>query len=167
MNIRACVLFVSVVVLFLSAGTKKAGLTEGYRVGDLAPRIEYLENNSDIDFRNGSERYTLVNFWAAYDAESRLRNMQLWNKIKKMDSTKIAMYSVSLDENFSVYAETLKADRLESTNQLYDGRGKASSLYKKYGLKKGLRNFLVDDRGVIVGVNLSPEKLFRIINKSV
>ncbi len=167
MKIKACVLFVPVAILFLSAGTKKAGLTEGYRKGDLAPRIESLENSSDIDFRNCSERYTLVNFWAAYDAESRLRNIRLWNNLSTLDSTRIDMYSVSVDENVSVFTETLKADQLESTNQLYDTRGKKSLLYKKYGLKKGLRNFLIDHRGVIIEVNLTPEKLAEIVNKEV
>ena len=124
MKIGTCVLSVAVVWLFLSAGTDKAGITEGYHLGDLAPRIESLENNRGIDFRNRSESYTLVNFWAAYDG-------------------------------------------LESANQWYDGKGKSSLLYKTYGLKKGLRNFLIDGKGVIVGVDLTPEAVSRIVNKSV
>ena len=38
---------------------------------------------------------------------------------------------------------------------------------KMYGLKKGLRNFLIDGKGVIVGVDLTPEAVSRIVNKSV
>ena len=138
MKIGTCVLSVAVVWLFLSAGTDKAGITEGYHLGDLAPRIESLENNRGIDFRNRSESYTLVNFWAAYDADSRVRNIALWNKVKDWDSTRIKVYSVSMDEKFSVFTETLKTDGLESANQWYDGKGKSSLLYKTYGLKKGL-----------------------------
>ena len=167
MKIGTCVLSVAVVWLFLSAGTDKAGITEGYHLGDLAPRIESLENNRGIDFRNRSESYTLVNFWAAYDADSRVRNIALWNKVKDWDSTRIKVYSVSMDEKFSVFTETLKTDGLESANQWYDGKGKSSLLYKTYGLKKGLRNFLIDGQGVIVGVDLTPEAVSRIVNKSV
>ena len=32
-----------------------------------------------------------------------------------------------------------------------------------YGLEKGLRNFLIDDQGVIVGVDLSPREVLRIV----
>ena len=32
-----------------------------------------------------------------------------------------------------------------------------------YGLEKGLRNFLIDDKGVIVGVDLSPREVIRIV----
>lgn len=167
MKIGTCVLSAAVFRLFLSAGTDKAGMTEGYRLGDLAPRIESLENNRDIDFRNRSEGYTLVNFWAAYDADSRVRNIALWNKVKDWDSTRITVYSVSMDEKLSVFTETLKTDGLESANQWYDGKGKSSSLYKAYGLKKGLRNFLIDAKGVIVGVDLTPEAVSRIVHKSV
>ena len=168
MKIRAFVLSGLAIALFLSAGTEKAGLTEGNRVGDLAPRIEFLGSSSEgIDFSNRFGHYTLVNFWAAYDADSRIRNMQLWSKINKLDSTRVDVYSISMDENASVFAETLKFDRLESTNQLHEGRGRSSSLYKRYGLKKGFRNFLVDDQGVIVAEDVSLEQLSKILNKGV
>ena len=81
----------------MSSGTKEARPTVGTNPGDLAPRIESLGGESDFSFQNHSGRYTLLNFWAAYDAESRVRNVQLWNEVNKLSSDKIAMYSVSLD----------------------------------------------------------------------
>ena len=71
-----------------------------------------MGGESDFSFQNHSGRYTLLNFWAAYDAESRVRNVQLWNEVNKLSSDKIAMYSVSLDEKESIFTETVKADRL-------------------------------------------------------
>jgi hypothetical protein len=164
MKVRAYVLIVLVALLVMSAGTKKATLTEGYNPGDIAPRIEFLENRSDFEFQNHNGRYTLIHFWAAYDAESRARNVLLWNKVNKMNSDRIAMFSISLDEKESVYKETVKADDLERTNQFYDERGEQSELFRKYGLKKGFRNFLIDDKGVIVAANITPEELSKVIN---
>ena len=76
MKVRAYVLFVAVALLAVSAGTKNAKPTVGINPGDFAPRIESLGTESNFSFQNHSGRYTLLNFWATYDAESRARNVQ-------------------------------------------------------------------------------------------
>lgn len=165
MKIRTCVLSVFALTLFLSAGTDKAGLTEGFRPGDIAPGIKSLGADTNITFSNSSGRYTLLHFWAAYDATSRMRNVQLWNKLNQDDLSQVNMISVSLDERESVFTETIKADKLEMTNQVHEGLGERSEAYKKYGLKRGIRNFLIDDQGVIVATDITPDKLSEWINK--
>lgn len=162
MKIKASILSGLVAALFLSVGTERAGITEGFQIGDYAPTIILPElGGRAIDFRRGSGEFTLVNFWAAYDAESRVRNVQLRNGVKALDSSLLAVHSISMDERKSVFEGTLKADGLEQTNQWNDRRGKASTLYKTYGLERGFRNFLIDGNGVIVGVNLSPDEVIR------
>ena len=165
MKIRTYVLTVVALMFFHFAGTNKAGLTEGFHAGDIAPGIESLRTDADIRFSNSSDCYTLLHFWAAYDAGSRMLNVQLWNKLNQGDLSQVKMISVSLDEPESIFAETIKADRLEMTNQVHEALGENSEVYKKYGLKKGLRNFLIDDKGVIVATNITPEKLSEFINK--
>ncbi|WP_102408705.1 thioredoxin family protein [Parabacteroides bouchesdurhonensis] len=165
MKIRTYVLIASVAFLGISAGSKQAKLTEGVNPGDLAPRIESLGDESNFNFQNHSGRYTLLNFWAAYDAESRVRNVLLSNEINKLGSNKIAMYSVSLDEKSSVFMETVKADKLDLSTQFHDELGKASEVYRKYNLKKGFKNFLIDDKGIIIAANVTPEKLTEVLKK--
>ena len=153
-------------LLAVSAGKKEAKPTAGVNPGDLAPRIETLGNEAHgLSFQNHSGRYTLLNFWAAYDAESRARNVQLWNEVNKMSSNKIEMYSVSLDEKASIFNETIKMDKLSNTNQLHEELGKASDLYKKFNLKKGFKNFLINDEGVIVAANVNPDELTGLLEK--
>lgn len=166
MKVRAYVLFVAVVLFTISAGTKNAKPTVGSNPGDLAPRIEFLGNGSDFSFQNHSGRYTLLNFWAAYDAESRVRNVQLWNEINKLGSSKIAMYSISFDEKESVFAETVKTDKLEGTKQFHERLGSKSELFGKYNLQKGFRNFLIDDKGVIIAANIAPKDLTKVLKMS-
>ena len=165
MKIRTIVLSFTAIALLLLAGTNKAGLTEGYSPGDIAPVIELQGTDDDITFSNGSGCYTLLHFWAAYDAGSRLQNVQLWNKLNKENLSGVKMISVSLDEPESIFTETIKVDGLETTNQVHEMLGEHSVVYKKYGLKKGLRNFLIDDKGVIVATNITPEKLSKFMNK--
>lgn len=163
MKVRAYVLILSVAFLGMSAGSKKAMFTEGVNPGDLAPRIELLGNGGDTGFQNQTGRYTLLNFWAAYDAESRARNVRMANEVNKLSSNKIALCSISLDENESVFTGTVKIDKLDLSTQFHDGLGKESALYEKYDLRKGFRNFLINDQGVIVAANVTPEKLTEIM----
>ena len=165
MKIRTYVLSVTAMLFLLFAGTDKAGLTEGYRPGDIAPGIELPGTDANITFSNGSGCYTLLHFWAAYDAGSRMLNVQLWNRLNQSDLSRVKMISISLDEPESVFTETVKSDKLEMTNQVHEMLGEHSEMYKKYGLKKGLRNFLIDNKGVIVATNITPEKLSEFMNK--
>lgn len=165
MKVRTYVLAALIAFLGMSFGVKSASPSEGVNPGDLAPRIESLGNKQMFSFQNYSGRYTLVNFWAAYDAESRARNVQLANEVNKLGSEKVAMYSFSLDEKESVFTETVKIDNLTGTTQLREELGKESALYKKYHRKGGFKNFLIDDRGIIVAANVTPGKLTEVLKK--
>ena len=166
MKVRAYVLLVFAGILSMSASTKKASLSEGNTPGNLAPRIESVDNGREVRFQNHSGKYTLLNFWAAYDAESRARNIQLWNEVNKLNSSEIEMISISFDKSSSVFAETVKTDRLNEENQFRDGMGTESELYGKYAMKKGFKNFLIDDQGVIVAVNVAPDEISNELSKN-
>ena len=132
MKVRAYVLFVAVALLAVSAGTKNAKPTVGINPGDFAPRIESLGTESNFSFQNHSGRYTLLNFWATYDAESRARNVQLWNEVNKLSSDKIAMYSISLDEKESIFTETVKADNQQIISKKELSLSKGAALFLLY-----------------------------------
>jgi hypothetical protein len=136
--------------------------TEGLSPGDRAPRIESLGNERKINFRNHSNRYTLLNFWATYDAESRARNIKLSNEVGKISSGKIALCSISLDESESVFSETIRIDNLDEATQFHETEGKKSKLYRMYNLKKGFNNFLINEKGVIVAKNITPDELAKM-----
>ncbi len=157
----------SVVAVSVAAGTKNAKPTVGTNPGDLAPRIEFLGNETEkIHFRNQQGQYTLLNFWAAYDAESRARNVLLSNKVNELGAGKVVMCSVSFDTKESVFTETVRADKLDAATQRWDSRGKASDCYRKYGLNKGFKNFLIDNEGVIVATDITPDKLAEILKEN-
>ena len=155
-----------IALLTMSASTKETRLVTGINPGDLAPGIESLENGSDLSFHNHLGRYTLLCFWAAYDAESRARNVALSNKVNKLDSDKVVMYSVSLDESQAIFEETSKIDKLDSTRQLREGSDLKSTVRKAYKLNKGLKTFLIDDAGKIVAVDVSPQQLTELLKNS-
>jgi hypothetical protein len=70
-----------------------------------------------------------------------------------------------MDKLSSVFTVTLKADKLKETNQLHEALGEYSEAYRKYDLKKGLWNFLIDDKGVIIATDITPDRLSEIMSK--
>jgi hypothetical protein len=164
MKVKAYVLVGAAMLLNMSAAPKDVR-SEGLSPGDLAPRIESLGNERDFNFQNQSTCYTLVNFWAAYDAESRMRNIKLTNEAERLGADRIAMCSISMDESSSVFSETVRMDNLSPKMQFHVAEGKNSKLYKKYNLKKGFSNYLIDEEGVIVAKNISPEGLKQMMSK--
>lgn len=167
MKVSTCVpavcLTLLIALLTMSASTKETRPVTGVNPGDLAPGIESLGNEHDFHFQNHSGRYTLLCFWAAYDAESRARNVMLSNAVNKLDPEKIVMYAISLDDNQTIFEETLKIDRLNPANQFKNGSDKKSALYKAYKLNKGLRTYLIDDAGKVVAVNFPPKQLTELL----
>ena len=161
MKLRPYVLVVPAALFFMIViGAKEAKPSVGITPGDYAPGIESLESElKNVDFQNHSGRYTLLNFWAAYDAESRARNVQLANEVSKLGSERIAMFSFSLDEKESVFSETVKADKLDSAMQFHEELGKESVLYKTYHRRGGFKNFLINGEGLIVATDVTSEKL--------
>ncbi|MDR0748820.1 MAG: thioredoxin family protein [Tannerellaceae bacterium] len=163
MKVKAYVLIVTVTLLTMSAATKDVRLVKGLSPGDLAPGIKSLGNERDFNFQNHSGRYTLLNFWAAYNAESRVRNIRLANEVSKLNPEKISFCSISLDEKESIFSETVRIDKLNETTQFHAGQSRKSVLYKRYNLKRGFKNYLINDEGVIIATDITPDELINVL----
>lgn len=139
--------------LIMGARTKEVKLTEGIQPGNLAPGI----NRQDIDLKGN--KFVLLQFWAAYNARSRMLNVQIHNVISQSGTEDIRLVSVSFDENEAVFKGVVKADRLNPATQFNDPQGKNSEIFKAYHLESGFGNCLIDSEGVIIAKNVSPKEI--------
>lgn len=165
MKYLKCFLIVGVMLLLTSSYTTRSSrLSEGLYPGNLMPELE-LNDESGKSFSLEHLRgvKVLVNFWAAYDAESHMENVLLWNTLQKKEYP-VVMLSVSFDRSKGVFEKTLSMDGIKSGYQFCDTDGQNSKVYKKYELEKGFKNYLVDEKGVIVAMNLTPGELENLLN---
>ncbi|GHT77351.1 hypothetical protein AGMMS50262_18120 [Bacteroidia bacterium] len=139
--------------LFIGAGTKEIKLTEGIQPGNLAPEI-HLQG---VDLKG--EGYVLLQFWAAYDPQSRVENIQMSRTISQAQKENLRMISISLDENPAVFQGVVKTDPLNVTTQFNEPDGKKSAVFKNYHLKAGFTNWLIDSNGMIISKNLTPQEV--------
>ena len=152
-------LLVAFIPVFMGNGTKEKTFTKGTNPGDLAPEIQL----QGIDLSNG--KYVLVQFWAAYDGESRKQNALLNNKISQSGLDNLQIVSISFDEKKSVFKQAIKADRLNIYNQFNIEAGKKSEIYKNYRLDQGFGNLLINPNGIIVARNASPEEVIKMLKQ--
>nr|WP_255490554.1 thioredoxin-like domain-containing protein [Dysgonomonas sp. 511] len=151
---------------FSSNVSRTSSLSEGIYPGNQFPDIKNLENKSGTRMNLSDLRgqKVLINFWAAYDAYSRKDNVLFSHMIDKKKYP-LHMVSVSFDKNEAVYEKTLLMDKIDSKYQFMAKDNVSSSLFNFYELERGFKNFLLDEEGVIIAVNLTPSGLDRIMNE--
>lgn len=161
-------LIVSVALTFLSLITVRTSrLSEGINPGNPIPDIKDLENVSGqtINLSDLKGQKVLVNFWAAYDASSRKDNILL-SKLAEKSNCPVKVISVSFDKSKSVFAKTVAMDEVNKCSQYYAKANIRPSLVEQYKLDGGFKNYLIDENGVIIKVNLSPDDLLRHLNQN-
>jgi len=137
--------------------TKEIRLTEGIQPGNLAPEI----HGQAINLKGNT--FVLLQFWAAYDAHSRMENVQMYNAISQLKAEDIRLISVSLDESEAVFEGIVKAEHLDPATQFNDSQGKNSATFKKYHLNTGFTNRLISPEGIIIAKNVNPKEISRCI----
>ena len=150
-------LLIAMTSIFLGSGTKEKTFTKGINPGNLAPGIDL----QGVDL--SKDKYVLLQFWAAYDGESRKQNALLNNKISHSELDNLQIISISFDEKKSVFEQAIKADRLNASNQFNVEAGRTSEIYKIYHLKNGFGNLLINPDGIIIARNISPEQVIRML----
>lgn len=157
-------MLVGIVLIISSYTTRTSGSSEGIYPGNFIPKLKIEEESGkSLNLEHLKGVKVLINFWAAYDAESHLTNTLLWNTLKK-EEYPVVMLSVSFDESKSVYKNTLRMDQIDERYQFHEAKGEDSQIYKQYQLEKGFKNYLIDENGKILAMNLTPNDLKEFFN---
>ena len=136
--------------------------TEGLTIGDKAPTFTICGEKQLIDLKDLRGKYVLLSFWASYDALSRMQNATLNHAVAQANN--VEMVSVSFDEYKSIFNETIKKDQISTSNCFVELAGVSSDLYQTYRLKRGFKNFLLDENGVIVAKDVTVSELSSYLN---
>jgi peroxiredoxin len=156
-------IFVVLVISFISFSfVGKDTPTEGLTIGDKAPEFKICGEKQLVNLKDLRGKYVLLSFWASYDADSRMNNATLNHAISKADN--VEMVSVSFDSYKSIFNETIKKDRISTSNCFVELAGVNSDIYNTYRLHKGFKNYLLDEKGVIIAKNINVSELSSYLN---
>ena len=152
--------FYSLVVLgalvFLSFYSNTAKSTLGLEVGDKIPNIKTASiDGKPFDLKNLKGKMVVVDFWASYDASSRIENFEKSNLIKKFKTEKfingdgLSVVSISFDRFKSPLKQAIDRDGLGEATHICDYKGVDSELAHAFTTSTPI-HFLVDGNGFIV-----------------
>lgn len=158
-------LFVVLLITSLTSFVGKDKPTGGLNIGDVAPdfNIRTTLKNQKLELKDLKGQYVLINFWASYDAQSRMQNVILNNAISN-SFNKVKFVSVSFDEYQSIFKETIRKDQIASPICFVETKGESSKLFKDYSLNRGFNSYLLDENGVIIAKNISLSQLSSLLN---
>lgn len=152
-------------IMLASTTTKNTKPSEGIYPGDLFPIIKNLKDKkgTELNLSDLRGQKVLVNFWAAYDAQSHLENVLMTKKIQQAKSS-VRMISVSFDESEAVFEKTIAMDRIDISNQYRLDSECQKDLKKRYRLEKGFKSYLIDENGEILAMNLNSQNIEKYLN---
>lgn len=159
-------LLITTAFISLSYTTRTSSLSGGINLGDTFTDIQHLDDVSGIEFSVSDLRgqKVLVNLWAAYDASSRKENVMLENIIEK-ENYPLQMVSISFDKSKSVFEKTIEMDKVDKKYQFIAKDYMHADLYERFKLKKGFKNYLIDENGIILAINVNANELAQLLKK--
>ena len=115
----------------------------------------------EIDITAFLGKVKLVDFWASRCGPCRIRHPDLIKLKKKFEKRNFDIVSISIDDNKGNWIKAIEKDRLESTN-LLDVK---KEITNKLGIHAIPYNYLLDEYGVILGINLKIEEIENVLVK--
>lgn len=150
-----------------SSSTKSStDLYQAKAEGDYLPQVTITNGRTTGKvLKSGQTKgLTLVHFWAAYDANSRSRQVAYEEFSKKHGAKGLAYQAISLDVDADVYTQTLAFDGVDaSSDQLLADAQERTRLMELCGLEDGFHAYLLDEHGKILRVDPTTEELEQFV----
>jgi peroxiredoxin len=159
-------------LLFLSFINGSPTPKEGLQVGDRIPEINYpLVNGQPFDTETLRGKMVLLDFWASYDAPSRIESFEKKNLLESYKNSSFLkgkgfeIVSISLDRFRTPLLQAIDRDELDSFFHICDFKGRESQIAKEFNNQYKLTNYLIDGDGRIVAASQDIEKIRHTIEQ--
>ena len=139
-------------------GTKEVLKYEDFMLPDVAGKK--ISTKTIISLN----KYTFIDFWASWCSPCRMQAKALVPLYNKYRSKGFGVIGVSLDTDAAAWKKAIKNDGYTWTN-LGDLKGFDSPVTKKYHIEAIPRNFLIDNKGVIIARDLHGKELEAKLNE--
>jgi len=103
-------------------------------------------------------KFIILSYWASQDAVSRKQNETLKKIYKKYKNKGLTIYQVSVDDDEKLWKKAIQEDQLNWIN-VCDPETASSSAVRLYNIQRVPANYLIDQRGEIVGKDLLGSRL--------
>lgn len=153
------IIFVLIMVVSVSA------LSAQIKKGTAAPDISLKDTEGQsISLSSYKGKVVLLDFWASWCMPCRKNNPNLVALYEKYKGEGFEILGVSIDEDNTAWKKAIEKDGL-TWKQVVDNKGWNAKSTLDYGVDGIPASFLIDQNGIIKGVNLEGRELDGVIKK--
>jgi len=141
-----------------------------FSVGDTIPNISLPDYSGDsIKISDFQGTLLLIDFWASWNMQSRqihsdFRSIYENYRNKRFkNAKKFNILSISLDKNKRHWELAIKSESMPWKNQVCDFYGWNSPIVQLYKIEQIPSNYLVEENGRIIGINLNFSELEKLL----
>ena len=157
MRFKVVILIILAGLAFLSFMNGSDQPATGIQVGNKVPAINSrLLNGEPFNLDSLKGKMVLIDFWASYDAPSRLENarkkmiLEAYKNSGFINAQGLVIVSISLDRFKSPLNQSIQRDEIDHFLHLCDFKGRESELARQFSVQNQLSDFLIDGEGRIV-----------------
>ena len=118
-----------------------------------------------VQLSENLDNYTLLEFWASWCTGCRKKHPDLINIYEDYKEKGFTIIGVSADENEAVWREAVNKDELPWTNLIMP-EGREDIVHLQYGIRKVPTNFLINQNGKIVAIDIKVDQLEKLLKYS-
>ncbi|HKL71753.1 MAG TPA: TlpA disulfide reductase family protein [Marinilabiliaceae bacterium] len=166
MRFKVISLFFVSALVFLSTINSSHETSLGLGIGDKAPILDSeLLNGVEFNPESLKGKMVLIDFWASYDAPSRVDNFHkkmILDKYRKKSFYKsegLVVVSISLDRFKAPYLRSIERDGLKEFMHICDFEGENSKWAEAFAIDGEMMTYLVDGEGRIVEKSSDLDKI--------
>ncbi|QOG01099.1 TlpA disulfide reductase family protein [Flavobacterium sp. MDT1-60] len=143
---------------FFKKGIDRLGT---YSVGKPFLEFELLDQKGAlIHLKKFSGKIILIDFWASWCGPCRKKSPELIALKQQFAAANFEIIGISRDKNKKQWSAAIEKDKLDWIN-LLDEDQKIENLI---GIENIPYNYLIDEKGIIIGINLSTTDIIKILS---
>lgn len=118
------------------------------------------QNGPLVDLKKFNGKIVLNDFWASWCAPCRKKSPELIALKQQFAGVNFEIVGISIDKNKEQWNGAIAKDKLDWVNLLDQDQKIKTSI----GIENIPYNYLIDDKGIIVGINLSVTEINKILS---
>lgn len=134
--------------------------------GDQAPDIQVtLANGQAAKLSDLKGKYVLLQFWGSWCGPCRKENPELARLYRKYHDKGFEIFSIGIEFNENAWKSAIQNDGMVWNYHTMESANFDGPLAKQYNIKSIPTTFLLNPKGVIMGVSLHPDYLDKMLSE--
>ena len=137
-----------------------------YLTGDQAPDFEVaLADNTLVKLSDLRGKHVLLQFWGSWCGPCRRENPHLLKLYRRYHDKGFEVFSVGIEQSPKAWQRAIEQDSMIWRYHSADFNDFKGGVAKQFNITSIPATFLIDPQGMIVGVNLAPEQMEKLLSK--